>query len=89
MDEDITLINRATNIEKIKNFFINNKKRLIFSVSILLILVVVFFIYLDIKKKNQIKLADKYNYILNEFALGNETNLENELIEIINPKDKT
>ena len=51
MDEDITLINRATSIEKIKNFFINNKKRLIFSVSILLILVFVFFIYLDIKKK--------------------------------------
>ena len=89
MDEDIALVNRATNIEKIKNFFINNKKRLIFSISILLILVFVFFIYLDIKKKNQIKLADKYNYILNEFALGNEANLENELIEIINSKDKT
>jgi predicted negative regulator of RcsB-dependent stress response len=89
MDEDIALVNRATNIEKIKNFFINNKKRLIFSVSILLVLVFVFFIYLDIKKKNQIKLADKYNYILNEFALGNEANLENELIEIINSKDKT
>ena len=89
MDEDIALVNRATNIEKIKNFFIKNKKRLIFSVSILLVLVFVFFIYLDIKKKNQIKLADKYNYILNEFALGNEANLENELIEIINSKDKT
>ena len=61
MDEDITIINRATNIEKIKNFFINNKKRLIFSVSILLVLVFVFFIYLDIKKKNQTKLANKYN----------------------------
>jgi len=63
MDEDIALVNRATNIEKIKNFFINNKKRLIFYVSILLVLVFVFFIYLDIKKKNQIKLENKYNYI--------------------------
>jgi len=89
MDEDITIINRATNIEKIKNFFINNKKRLIFSALTLLILVFVFFIYLDIKKKNQTKLANKYNYILNEFTSGNKKNLENELIEIINSKDKT
>ena len=89
MDEDITIINRATNIEKIKNFFINNKKRLIFSALTLFILVFVFFIYLDIKKKNQIKLANKYHYILNEFTLGNKKNLENELIEIINSKDKT
>ena len=89
MDEDIALVNRATNIEKIKNFFINNKKRLIFSALTLFILVFVFFIYLDIKKKNQTKLANKYNYILNEFTSGNKKNLENELIEIINSKDKT
>ena len=33
MDEEITIINTNTRNEKIKNFFINNKKKLIISIS--------------------------------------------------------
>ena len=31
MDEEISIINNTTRNEKIKNFFINNKKKLIYS----------------------------------------------------------
>ena len=37
MDEDISIINSNTRNEKIKNFFINNKKRLISAVVIIVV----------------------------------------------------
>ena len=36
MDEDVSIINTKTRNEKIKNFFINNKNKLIFGIIILL-----------------------------------------------------
>ena len=35
MDEDITIINATTRNEKIKNFFVNNKKKLAISLSLI------------------------------------------------------
>ena len=40
MDEEITIIDSNARNEKIKNFFINNKKKLILTVSIILVLVI-------------------------------------------------
>ena len=42
MDEDVSIINTNTRNEKIKNFFINNKNKLIFVIIILLVGIVVF-----------------------------------------------
>ena len=38
MDEDLSIINANTRNEKIKNFFVNNKKLLISSVIILVLI---------------------------------------------------
>ena len=38
MDEDISIINANTRNEKIKNFFVNNKKKIIF-IKIFLIII--------------------------------------------------
>ena len=89
MDEDITEINASTRNEKIKNFFINNKKRIIIGSSILILLVVSYFAYGEIKTKNKIKIADQYNNSKINFFSGNKTNIENEMVNIINKKDKT
>ena len=64
MDEDITEINASTRNEKIKSFFINNKKRIIIGFSILILLVVSYFAYGEIKTRNKIKIADQYNSCL-------------------------
>ena len=40
MDEEITIIDSNTRNEKVKNFFINNKKNLILGTSILIIIIV-------------------------------------------------
>ena len=89
MDEDIAIINSRNRNEKIKDFFINNKKTIIISLSSIIVLIFSYFIYQDYNNKNKIKLANKYNTASINFFSGNKTNVEKELIEIINTKDKT
>ena len=89
MDEDITIINKNTRNEKIKNFFVNNKKKLIIAISIIILIIFGYFIYEDLKKKNKIKLAIKYNLAITKFVSGDKNEAENELIDIVNKKDRT
>ena len=63
MDEEITIIDSNTRNEKIKNFFINNKKNLIISLIIIIIGLVVYFSFDEIKERNKIKLANKFNLV--------------------------
>ena len=89
MDEDITIINKNTRNEKIKNFFVNNTKKLIIAISAIVLIIFGYFIYEDLKKKNKIKLANKYNLAIIKFVSGDKIKVENELIDIVNKKDKT
>jgi len=89
MDEDISAINASTRNEKIKNFFVNNKKRIIIFLSILILLVFSYFAYDEIRKTNRIKIADQYNNSKINFFSGNKLNVKNEMVEIIQAKDKT
>ena len=45
MDEEITIINEKTRNEKIKSFFVENKKKLTFSIIFLVFLTLVFYSY--------------------------------------------
>ena len=89
MDEDISAINTSTRNEKIKNFFVNNKKRIIIVLSMLILLVVSYFAYDEIGKRNKIKIADQYNNSRINYFSGNKLNVENKMIEIIKTKDKS
>jgi len=89
MDEDISAINTSTRNEKIKNFFVNNKKRIIIVLSILILLVLSYFAYDEIGKRNKIKIADQYNNSRINYFSGNKLNVENKMIEIIKTKDKS
>ena len=51
MDEDITIIDTRTRNEKIKSFFIKNKKKLIIISLILIFLIFGYFIFEEFKKK--------------------------------------
>ena len=51
MDEEITIIDSNTRNEKIKNLFINNKKKFILVGSIILLMLVVYFSFNEIEKK--------------------------------------
>ena len=43
MDEDVAIIDSNTRNEKIKNFFINNKKKIIISVLTIILLFISYF----------------------------------------------
>ena len=88
MDEDITIINKNTRNEKIKNFFVNNTKKLIIAISAIVLIIFGYFIYEDLKKKNKIKLANRYNLVTIKFISEDKNKFENELIDIVNEKDR-
>jgi predicted negative regulator of RcsB-dependent stress response len=89
MDEDVSIINTNTRNEKIKNFFVNNKNKLIFGIFIILagIIAVYGFDKYQTNKKQQI--SDDYNLITIEYSEINKEKMTNKLIEIINAKDPT
>ena len=89
MDEDIAAINTSTRNEKIKNFFIKNKKKLVIFLSLIILLILTYFAYGEFDKRNKMKIANKYNNSIINFISGDKLNVENEMIKIINIKDKT
>ena len=89
MDEDIAAINTKTRNERIINFFVNNKKKLIILLSIIILLIFSYFVFEEISKTKKENLANKYNASTINYISGNNNNIENEMIEIINFKDKT
>ncbi len=89
MDEDLSIINANTRNEKIKNFFVNNKSKLISSIIILIILLITVFSYDKylINKKKEI--SDKFNSITIDYSEKTKDQTSRGLIEIINKKDPT
>ena len=89
MDEDISIINSNTRNERIKNFFINNKKTLILSLTLIILIVIFYFAYGEIQDRKTKSLSDKYNNIVVNFKVSNKQIFKKELVEIINVKDAT
>ena len=89
MDEDISAINASTRNQKIINFFVNNKRKLIILISLIVLTLFTYFGYQEIKERNKIKIANEYNYSKIKFISGDTSNTEKEMIEIIETKDKT
>ena len=89
MDEDISIINTNTRNEKIKNFFINNKKSLIAILSLIILIVFAYFAFAEIQDRKIKNLAEKYNNISINFNSLNKNDFKDDLVEIINSKDST
>ena len=89
MDEDLSIINTNTRNEKIKNFFVNNKNKIISGIIILIIIIVGVFSYdkylINIKKD----ISDSYNSIIIDYSEKTKEKTASSLIEIINKKDPT
>ena len=87
MEEEIAIIDKNTRNEKIKNFFVNNKKTIILFISAIILIIFGFFAYGDFKDKKRIRISEKYNSVTTSFIAGDNTNIKKKLIEIINEKD--
>ncbi len=89
MDEEISIINTKTRNEKIKNFFINNKKYLIVIFSSIILIIFAYFLFGEIQDRKIKSLAEKYNNITINYENSNKINIKNQLVEIIKEKDST
>ena len=89
MDEEIEIINTNTRIEKLKNFLISKRKKIISSLILITLILISFFGYQEFNSRNKEKLANKFNNIVINFDAGQKQNINTSLIEIINLKDKT
>jgi len=87
MSEDIEIINQNTRIERIKNFFSNNYKKLIGSFVLILLVLFSFFGYQEYKKRAKLEIAGIYNQItLKKITVENTNDIE-QLVKIIKEKD--
>jgi predicted negative regulator of RcsB-dependent stress response len=89
MNEEVVIIDSNTRNEKIKNFFINNKRSLIVGFSIILCAIIGYLSIQEVKKQNKIKLANQFNTTTINFKLDNKQTTVNQLIELINENDST
>tara|TARA_B100000575_G_scaffold214930_1_gene175670 strand:+ start:468 stop:1112 length:645 start_codon:yes stop_codon:yes gene_type:complete len=89
MNEDLSIINSNTRNEKIRNFFVKNKNKIISSIIILIVIIISVFSYdkyLIAKKK---EISDKFNSITIDYSEKTKQKTTNDLIEIVNEKDPT
>ena len=89
MDEDTSIIDNRTRNEKIKNFIINNKKKLISLIIAFIILIISFYsyqIYLDKKRED---ISNRYNSAIIEYEAVNKSKIIPILKDIIDAKDAT
>ena len=89
MDEEISIINNNTRIEKIKNFFISKKKILISIFLFILILLISFFVFLEYKEKQKINISDQYNSTVIEYSEENKDKTKNSLVNLVYKNDST
>jgi predicted negative regulator of RcsB-dependent stress response len=89
MDEEITIIDTNTRNERIKNFFINNKKKLIITVSIISVIIIGYLSFENSKEKNKIKLANQYNLALIDLNLDNKQKTIDEMVNVVKSNDAT
>ena len=89
MDEEITIIDSNTRNERIKNFFINNKKNLIIGFSIILITIIGSLLMLEMNERAKINLANKFNIVTINFKTENKQTTIDQLTKLIKENDTT
>ena len=89
MDEDLSIINTNARNEKIKNFFINNKNKLILGIIFLIVVIIGVYGFDKYQKDKKLQISNNFNLAIIEYSENTKDKTTAELIEIINKKDPT
>ena len=89
MDEEISIINSNTRNDKIKNFIVNNKNKIISSIILILIIIISFYSFDKYTTNQKQKISDDFNLVTIEYSENLKNKTLNKLLEIINKKDPT
>jgi len=89
MEEDISIINSSTRNEKVRNFFVNNKNKIISTIVILIIILAGAYSFDSYKTNKKKEISNKFNLTtLTHSENTKEITVQN-LVEIINEQDPT
>ena len=89
MDEETALIDANTRNEKIKNFLVNNKSKILTIVISIMVLLLLFFGYGEYKKRDRISVSDEFNSLTIGYNKENNSKILTGLINVIKEKNPT
>ena len=89
MEEDISIINSNTRQEKVRNFFVNNKIKIISTIVILVVFLVSAFIFDSYKTNKKKEISNKFNLTTLTYSEKTKEKTIQNLVEIINEQDPT
>ena len=89
MEEDISIINSNTRNERVRNFFINNKNKIISTIVVLIIVLVGAYSFDSYKTNKKKEISNKFNSTTLAYSENTKDLTVQKLIEIINEQDPT
>ena len=89
MDEETAIIDSNTRNEKIRNFFLKNRKILLVILIVIVGTLIGYFVYAEYKENQKLKISDQYNSITTEYSENNKEETRNLLVDLIYKNDPT
>ena len=89
MEEDISIINSNTRNEKVRNFFVNNKNKIISVVVVLVIVLIGAYSFDSYKTNKKKEISNKFNSTTLAHSENTKDITVQKLVEIINERDPT
>ena len=89
MDEDIAIIDEKTRNEKIKNFFVQNKKLIIFSLLFIVMIILSYFSLQIYNDRQREAVSNKFNSSIINYEDADKKKVVSNLKEVIYEKDST
>ena len=89
MDEEISIINSNTRNERVRNFFVKNKIKIISSLLAIIIVLIAAYSFDKYKTNQKIEISNKFNSTTLMHSDKNKESTIKNLVEIINKKDPT
>jgi hypothetical protein len=89
MDEEISIINSNSRSEKVRNFFVNNKIKIISLVVILIVVLVGAFSFEKYQTNKKKEISNKFNSTTISYSEKTKDLTAKKLVEIINEQDPT
>ena len=89
MDEEISIINTNTRSENVRNFFVNNKNKIISGIVILVIVLVGAYSFERYQTNKKKEISNKFNSTTISYSEKTKDLTAKKLVEIINEQDPT
>ena len=89
MDEETAIVDSNTRNEKIRSFFVNNRKLILIILIVLISCLISYFAIKEYRENQRLEISDLYNSIVTEYNEENKEKIKKLLIDLINKNDPT